>query len=136
MGAGFSTATQAPSLNTPVQSLLPQLPPAPLLLPTAVLLLLLLPAVLYCCCRLKKRKEFEDTVRRVGRWNHGIWAKVRRQAVHAKWADVEGAFCVLAAPQKAWHSMDMLSSFLALSNPKQHATLVPVREVQSRWRFL
>jgi hypothetical protein len=26
--------------------------------------------------RLKKRKEFEDTVRRVGRWNLAVWAKV------------------------------------------------------------
>ena len=26
--------------------------------------------------RLKKRKEFEDTVRRV-RWNQGVWVKVR-----------------------------------------------------------
>lgn len=27
--------------------------------------------------RLKKRKEFEDLVRRVGRWNLTVWAKVR-----------------------------------------------------------
>jgi len=31
--------------------------------------------------RLKKRKEFEDTVRRVGRWSLGVWAKVRQQCV-------------------------------------------------------
>ena len=29
--------------------------------------------------RLRKRKAFEDDVRRVGRWNLSIWAKVRKQ---------------------------------------------------------
>lgn len=27
--------------------------------------------------RLRKRKEFEDTIRRVGAWNPGAWTKVR-----------------------------------------------------------
>lgn len=31
-----------------------------------------------CCVRLKKRKEYEDLVRRVGRWNLAVWAKVKR----------------------------------------------------------
>lgn len=28
--------------------------------------------------RQRKRKEFEDTIRRVGAWNPGAWSKVRR----------------------------------------------------------
>lgn len=30
--------------------------------------------------RLRKRKEFEDTLRRVGRWQPSIWVKVRGAA--------------------------------------------------------
>eukprot|EP00879_Flechtneria_rotunda_P012878 GHRR01013449.1.p1 GENE.GHRR01013449.1~~GHRR01013449.1.p1 ORF type:complete len:310 (+),score=85.29 GHRR01013449.1:659-1588(+) len=36
--------------------------------------------------RLKKRKEFEDNVRRVGRWNHTIWIK------YAQWEESQKDF--------------------------------------------
>lgn len=41
---------------------------------------LLLLLLLCATHRLKKRKEFEDNVRRVGRWNHSVWVKVRVSA--------------------------------------------------------
>lgn len=43
---------------------------------------------------MKKRKEFEDTVRRVGRWSLGVWAKVGAAwEVAATVAGGLGAWC-------------------------------------------
>lgn len=42
-------------------------------------------ALLSCIViRLSKRKKFEDHVRRVGRWQHNVWVKVRERRVRGQ----------------------------------------------------